>query len=63
MKVFYKNKVGILTESSLCRCPSCVFYPKNDGISKCWDIGIIHLCCKVKYHKFVTDLNTSIFQL
>ena len=36
MKVLYKNKVGILTESGLLRCPSCVFYPKNNGISKCW---------------------------
>lgn len=63
MKVFYKNKVGILTESGLLECPDCIFYPKNDNLYKCWRIGIMSLCCKVKYHKFLFDLNTSIFQL
>lgn len=62
MKVFYKNKVGILTESGLLRYSNCIFYPKNNGPT-CWNVGIIHLCCTVKYHKFVADLNTSIFQL
>lgn len=63
MKVFYKNKVGILTESGLLKCLDCTFYPKNDNLHKCWRIGIMSLCSKVKCRKFLSDLNTSIFQL
>ena len=62
MKVFYKNKVGILIESDLSQCPNCIFYPKSKK-GQCYDIGLMHFCCKVKYHRFVADLNTSIFQL
>lgn len=63
MKVFYKNKVGILTERHLLDCSGCVFYPKSSNLYKCWRIGLMYLCCQVKCRKFSSNSNASIFKL
>lgn len=56
MKVFYKNKVGMLVSlSTSIYCDNCIYHSKNTSISQCKKVGLMKLC--------VGDFNYSEFIL